>query len=183
MPSAPLLLRLPALKLPCCPSPFCLRRNAPAILLSSVPFLLTQKCPCCLSVVRPLSAYAEMPLLPCSCLPSVPNNCLSAHGCPCSCHPSQKIGTLPMAVPAPACHPSPLATAHCPWLSLHGSVMLWLSALTCPRWGQSCSSMPPMGQSLRNALHILSWCCCRMPVVRLLLCACCRMPVVVRSWC
>ena len=42
-----------------------------------------------------------------------------------------------MAVLAPAYRPSP-AAALCPWLSLHGCVMLWLSALTCPRWGGAC---------------------------------------------
>ena len=108
---------------------------------------------------------------------------LFAHGCPCSCLPSiPRFGSLPMAVPAPAYRPSP-AAALCPWLPLHGCVMLRLSALPCPDgaklffpapMGQSCSSLPRRGKAVLpcpDGAKVVK--CAAQPIMMLVSCCCC----------
>ena len=138
--------------LPCCPFPFCLRRNAPAILLSSVPCVSTLPLlPCCcpsralalapvalfLLAFRP--RFGSLPMAVTA--PATHPQKLALYPrlslLLLATHPHY-VGSLPMAGFAPACHPSPLATALCPWLPLHGRVMRLLSALPCPRWGKGC---------------------------------------------
>ena len=197
--------------LTCLPSaPLLLRHSALNAALLSVPFLLSQKCPCYPAIVRPLSACAEMPLLPCCC----PSPFCLRRNAPVAlillATRPHKIGSLPMAVPAPATHPKnwlsshgcpcsclppiPIILALCLWLALLMLAirpLLRLSALPCPRWGQSCSSMPPMGAKLEKCaaytVMVLSCgCCFRAPVVVCLLLSyacCCTLMVLVSCWC
>ena len=58
----PFLLRHSALKLPCCPSPFCKSRNAPVALLLSVPFLQSRNAPVALLLSVPFLQSRNAPV-------------------------------------------------------------------------------------------------------------------------